>query len=661
METRKLILIIILSTSLLLLWEAWQKETQPPVSQVTPGATVDDSNQRHDPLPVPGDELAGAGGSGIAAGIEGVTPSVTPNLFEIGEKIQVTTDLVTAEIDTAGGDIRKLGLLQHPAREDETRPYELLLDQAARFQISQSGLIGDGLPSHKTKYTVDSNKYSYELRPGEDSVSVRLLAPEVNGIQVAKIYTFHRGTYVIDVAFEIVNHSDTTILPFSYFQMMRDSKEPVGQGFLVHSYTGPALYTEEEKFLKVKFSDLDKNKADYPTNADDGWVAMLEHYFLTAWLPEQGKPREYYVKQLAYNQYTAGVIAPVGAVEPGQTQRISMPFYAGPQEQKKLAELSPGLDLTVDYGWLTVLAKPLFWLLSFYHSYVDNWGIAIILLTLTVKLLFFPLSAAGYRSMAKLRVVTPKLQRIREQYSSDRQRMHQAMMEFYKQEKINPMGGCLPILVQIPVFIALFWTLLAAVELRYAPLALWITDMSVPDPYYVLPLIMGVSMYIQSKLSPKPTDPIQARIMQIMPVAFSIFFFFFPAGLVLYSLCNNILSIAQQWQITRMLEKKAEAEEEKKSKGKGKTKGKGASTVEEEADEGDDLKETKQLTHSDSAAANNEKDVEDAEVIEVKEEAPVAQKKASPAAAQTQAQPKPKPKPGTNVRGKGKARKGKKR
>lgn len=248
-----------------------------------------------------------------------------------------------------------------------------------------------------------------------------------------------------------------------------------------------------------------------------------------------------------------------------------MPFYAGPQEQNKLAELAPGLELTVDYGWLTVLAKPLFWLLSFYHSWTDNWGIAIILLTLTVKLIFFPLSAAGYRSMAKLRVVTPKLQRIREQYASDRQRMHQAMMEFYKEEKINPMGGCLPILVQIPVFIALFWTLLAAVELRYAPLALWITDMSVPDPYYVLPVIMGVSMWVQSKLSPTPADPIQAKVMQIMPIAFSIFFFFFPSGLVLYSLCNNILSIAQQWQITRMYENKAE-EEANKDRNKKKTK-----------------------------------------------------------------------------------------
>lgn len=584
METKRLVLIIIFSTSLLFLWEAWQKELYPPASQVMPGATSSSSNQRHDPLPVPGDSLTSAAeeSGGISAEIEGANPSITPNLFTTGEKIKITTDMIVAEIDTAGGDIRQLGLLKHPSREDKNKPYELLLDKTARFQVAQSGLIGDGLPSHKTNYTVDSNHYNYELDPSQDKIVVRLLAPEVNGVQAAKTYTFHRGSYVIDVEFEVVNHSEAAIAPFSYFQMLRDANEPTGTSTMVHSYTGPAMYTEEDKFLKIKFSDLDKNKAEYPTNADNGWIAMLEHYFLTAWLPVPHTPREYYAKRLAYNQYTAGVIAPVGAIEPGQTKSITMPFYAGPQEQNKLAELAPGLELTVDYGWLTVLAVPLFWLLSFYHSWVDNWGVSIILLTLTVKLIFFPLSAAGYRSMAKLRVVTPKLQRIREQYASDRQRMHQAMMEFYKEEKINPMGGCLPILVQIPVFIALFWTLMAAVELRYAPFALWITDMSVPDPYYVLPVIMGISMWVQSKLSPTPADPIQAKVMQIMPIAFSIFFFFFPSGLVLYSLCNNILSIAQQWQITRMYENKAAAENNKdKDKNKRKRKGKPETLSEE--------------------------------------------------------------------------------
>lgn len=573
METRKLILIIIFSTSSLFLWDAWQRELTPSTSQAISASGSTSINQRHDPLPVPGDELAASvAGSGASSEIEGISPSITPNLFAVGEKIKVTTDMVVAEIDTAGGDIRQLGLIAHPSRDDESKPYELLSDKMARFHVAQAGLIGANLPNHKTKYSVDSGGYDYRLEAGQDKLVVRLLAPEENGIQIAKIFTFHRGSYVIDVEFEIANQSAAAITPFSYFQMLRDANEPSGSNSLVHSYTGPAMYTDAEKFLKIKFSDLDKNKAEYPTNADNGWIAMLEHYFLTAWLPPQNTPREYFVKRLAHNQYTAGVIAPVGIIESGETKNINMPFYAGPQEQNKLAELAPGLELTVDYGWLTILAVPLFWLLSFYHEWTGNWGAAIILLTLTVKLLFFPLSAAGYRSMAKLRVVTPKLQRIREQYASDRQRMHQAMMEFYKEEKINPMGGCLPILVQIPVFIALFWTLLAAVELRYAPLALWITDMSVPDPYYVLPVIMGISMWIQSKLSPTPTDPIQAKVMQIMPLAFSVFFFFFPAGLVLYSLCNNILSIAQQWQITRMYEIKAEDGAKDKNKKKIKNK-----------------------------------------------------------------------------------------
>ena len=378
-------------------------------------------------------------------------------------------------------------------------------------------------------------------------------------MQVTKIYTFHRGNYLIDVSFEVSNHRAAPIQPFSYFQMLRDSQPPVGSFFMVPTYTGAAIYTEQEKFKKIEFSALDKGNASYPKTADNGWIAMLQQYFLTAWLPKDKLPREYYAKRLGENQYTAGVIVPVGTIEPGNTASVTVPLYAGPEEQSKLASIAPGLDLTVDYGWLTVIGAPLFWLLSLFHSWTGNWGLAIILLTMSVKLAFFPLSAAGYRSMAKLRLVTPKLQRLREQHGNDRQRMHQAMMDFYKTEKINPMGGCLPIVVQIPVFISLYWVLLASVELRYAPFALWIEDMSSPDPYYVLPVFMGISMFIQSKLSPPAADPIQAKMMQIMPLAFSVFFFFFPAGLVLYSLVNNVLSIAQQWQITRMIEGAASA------------------------------------------------------------------------------------------------------
>ncbi len=469
----------------------------------------------------------------------------------------VRTDLVTAEIDTAGGDIRRLELLHHPDKEDKSKPFTLLQSQYDHIYVAQSGLIGEGLPSHKTRYTAEAR--SYDLGAGQDKIEVRLAAPESEGVRVTKIYTFHRGSYLVDVSFEVANQGDAAIHPFSYFQILRDSQPPAGSIFMIPAYTGAALYTEEEKFKKIEFSALDKGNANYPKNADNGWIAMLQHYFLTAWLPQDKLPREYYAKRLGENEYAAGVIVPVGVIEPGSTDTITVPLYAGPEEQTKLASIAPGLELTVDYGWLTVIGAPLFWLLSFFHSWTGNWGVAIILLTMSVKLAFFPLSAAGYRSMAKLRLVTPKLQRLREQHGNDRQRMHQAMMDFYKTEKINPMGGCLPILVQIPVFISLYWVLLASVELRYAPFALWIEDLSSPDPYYVLPVIMGISMFLQTKLNPPATDPIQAKVMQIMPFAFSIFFFFFPAGLVLYSLVNNVLSIAQQWQITRMIEASAAA------------------------------------------------------------------------------------------------------
>lgn len=481
-------------------------------------------------------------------------PKVSGKL-ESGEKIIVKTDMVMAEISTAGGDLRRLELLDHPDKEDKSKPFALLQSRSDHIYVAQSGLIGEGLPSHKTHYTAEQG--TYELAAGADKIEVRLAAPENDGVRVTKVYTFHRGSYLIDVSFEVSNQRATAIQPFSYFQMLRDSQPPVGSVFMIPTYTGAALYTEQEKFKKIEFSALDKGNATYPKNADNGWIAMLQHYFLTAWLPEDKLPREYYAKRLGENEYSAGVIVPVGVVEPGSTVRITVPLYAGPEEQSKLASIAPGLDLTVDYGWLTVIGAPLFWLLSFYHSWTGNWGVAIILLTMSVKLAFFPLSAAGYRSMAKLRLVTPKLQRLREQHGNDRQRMHQAMMDFYKTEKINPMGGCLPILVQIPVFISLYWVLLASVELRYAPFALWIEDMSSPDPYFVLPILMGISMFVQSKLSPPAADPIQQKVMQIMPFAFSVFFFFFPAGLVLYSLVNNVLSIAQQWQITRMIENAA--------------------------------------------------------------------------------------------------------
>ncbi len=566
MDTKKLVLFIIFSTSLLFLWEEWQKEQQRPLVQ-SPGLTQGLKNDSSSALfqnetPVPGEKLTASTQPIKGLPSQGDGKPFIGNKLESGEKILIKTDIIIAEIDTAGGDLRRLELLLHPDKTDKNKAFALLQNQSGRINVAQSGLIGGGLPDHKTRYTTVSE--AYNLAAGQDKVEVRLQAPEVEGIQVTKIYTFHRGSYIIDVGFEINNQGSIAIQPFSYFQVLRDSEPPVGSVFMVPTYTGGAIYTEQEKFSKIEFPSLDKDKATYPKNSDNGWIAMLEHYFLTAWLPKDKTPREYYAKHLGENQYSVGVILPTGTIESGSSSSVSVPLYAGPQEQSKLASLAKGLDLTVDYGWLTVIGAPLFWLLSFFHSWVGNWGVAIILLTMLVKLAFFPLSAAGYRSMAKLRVVTPKLQRLREQHGGDRQRMNQAMMEFYKTEKINPMGGCLPILVQIPVFISLYWVLLASVELRYAPFTLWIQDLSSPDPYYVLPIIMGISMFIQSKLNPVSTDPIQAKVMQIMPVAFSVFFFFFPAGLVLYSLVNNTLSIAQQWQITRMYEGTAASPSTKK-------------------------------------------------------------------------------------------------
>jgi YidC/Oxa1 family membrane protein insertase len=335
---------------------------------------------------------------------------------------------------------------------------------------------------------------------------------------------------------------------------------------MLPTFTGVAVYTDKEKFQKLTFEDIAKSKTPYPKSSNDGWIAVLQHYFFSAWLPKNGTPREFYTRKLDENLYSAGVIVPAGSIAAGAQGMTTVPLYVGPQEQEKLAKIAPGLDLTIDYGWLTVIAVPLFVILAWLEGWVGNWGVAIIILTIIIKALFYPLSAASYRSMAKMRVLAPKLQKLKDQYGQDRQRLQQAMMELYKTEKINPLGGCMPIVVQIPVFIALYWVLLASVELRQAPFMLWINDLAAPDtlfgvwfgmPIGLLPILMAATMWIQTMLNPEPPDPVQAKVMKIMPIVFSIFFFFFPAGLVLYWLVNNVLSIAQQWRITRVLEREA--------------------------------------------------------------------------------------------------------
>jgi YidC/Oxa1 family membrane protein insertase len=557
MDSQRLILFFVFSFSVFMLVDAWQREQQPqkPAASVTDKAAkgADPATQ----VPVPSTKLAAPPAAGQKELAAPAPKSAT---------IQVETDLLLARISIDGGDLRYVEFKQHRDTLDKKKNFVLLEVSPERTYVAQSGLIGEGLPNHRTLYKASAERY--ELAEGQDTVEVRLIAPAAGGAQVAKTYRFRRNSYLIDVAFEIANKGAAPLEPHAYFQLVRDSNPPAGDSAMLPTFTGMALYTEKDKFQKLSFDDVAKAKTPHSKNSNDGWIAMLQHYFFSAWLPRNGTPREFYTRKLDENLYSAGVIVPTGAVAPGATAAVSVPLYVGPEEQEKLAKIAPGLDLTIDYGWLTVIAAPLFWVLAWLNGWVGNWGVAIILLTVIIKAIFYPLSAASYRSMAKMRVLAPKLQKLKEQYGDDRQRMQQAMMELYKTEKINPLGGCMPIVVQIPVFIALYWVLLASVELRHAPFFLWIDDLAAPDtlfgvwfgmPIGLLPILMAATMWVQTMLNPEPPDPVQAKVMKIMPIVFSIFFFFFPAGLVLYWLVNNVLSIAQQWRITRVLEREAAA------------------------------------------------------------------------------------------------------
>lgn len=545
MDSQRLILFFVFSFSVFLLLDAWQRDQRPAPA---PDAQQSATQTEYTALPVPGDKLLAEQAAKHASKPPEGSAALAP-----GSALKVETDLFVAEINTAGGDLRRLELKQHRDTLDRSRNFELFQSRADHVYVAQSGLIGDGLPNHRTLYNASPG--DYRLAQGAETLEVRLEAPDANGVKVAKLYRFRRGSYVIEVGYEIANQRAAALQPFGYFQLLRDAKPPAGDSAMLPTYTGAAVYTERDKFQKVAFSDIEKGKTPYPKTANDGWIALLQHYFLSAWLPASGTAREYYTRRLDGDLYAAGVIIPTGKVEAGKSATVMVPLYAGPQEQDKLAKLAPGLDLTIDYGWLTVIAVPLFWVLAWLNQWVGNWGVSIILLTIIIKLLFYPLSEASYRSMAKMRLLAPKLQKLKEQYGDDRARMQQAMMALYKTERINPLGGCLPIVVQIPVFIALYWVLLASVELRHAPFMLWIKDLSTPDPWFILPILMGATMIIQTRLNPVPPDPVQAKVMKIMPIAFSIFFFFFPAGLVLYWLINNVLSIAQQWHINRVLER----------------------------------------------------------------------------------------------------------
>jgi len=553
MDTQRLILFFIFGFSLLMLWDAWEKEHRPkPAPQASASAPV------ATPAVQPPDKSAVPGAPTPAPAVQArdaAVPAVTAPAGK-SETVEVRTDLLIAQIDTVGGTLKRIELLKQKEAKDSSKNL-VLLGPEHRYE-AQSGLTGERGPNHRTLWSMQPGNTT--LGAGEQSLEIRLQAQGNDGLAVTKLYRFKRDSYVIDVALEIRNTGAQPTSAFTYFQLTHDGKSSVdanavAETFGAQSFNGFAVYSEEKKFQKVTPADIDKSKPDFIKQAKDGWLAYVQHYFVAGWLPAAGVTREYAMEKRADGLYVGRALIGAGTIAPGGSATVSVPLYAGPQEQSRLAAVAPGFDLVVDYGWLTIIAWPLFWLLEKFHGMSGNWGVAIILLTILIKVVFFPLSAASYKSMAKMKLVTPRMQKIREMYEHDRQKMNQAMMELYKTEKINPLGGCFPILVQIPVFIALYWVLLAAIELRHAPFIFWIHDLSALDPYYVLPVLMTVTMVIQTKLNPVPPDPVQAKVMQFMPFVFSIFFFFFPAGLVLYWLVNNILSIAQQWQIQRMFDR----------------------------------------------------------------------------------------------------------
>jgi YidC/Oxa1 family membrane protein insertase len=553
MDIKRTVLWVVFSLSILLLWDNWMRYTGKP-SMFFPTA-----NQQAAPAAgaapaapaASGDvpQASGTPGTPAAAGAAAVPGAPASTAAVQGERVTITTDVLKAEIDSVGGELRRLELLKHKDTQDPTKNVVLFDHSAERTYLAQTGLIGGAFPNHRTPFTVQPGPRS--LDSGNEVTLV--LTSEQGGVKLTKTYTFRRGNYLIDVKHDVTNVSGAPVSPSLYVQLLRDGGALPGDSKFYSTFTGSAVYTDTDKFQKLAFDKIGSSKDNHATKSDDGWIAMIQHYFVSAFVPPEKAPREIFTKKVD-NLYAVGNILPLGTIAPGATVSMDTKLYSGPQESETLLKVAPGLDLVKDYGWLTIVAKPIFWLMVQIHTFLGNWGWTIIVLTILIKLLFFPLSAASYRSMGKMKLVTPKMTAIRERHKGDPQKMNQAMMELYKTEKINPLGGCLPIVVQIPVFIALYWVLLASVEMRNAPWLGWIHDLASPDPFYILPVLMAVSMFIQTKLNPTPPDPVQAKVMMFMPIIFSVMFFFFPAGLVLYWVVNNILSIAQQWFITRNLQ-----------------------------------------------------------------------------------------------------------
>jgi len=557
-DIRRSILWAIFAFSMILLWDRWQVHNGNPAT-FFPSAPKQTETA---PTALP----AAAGDPSVpTASTAALQPATAAPLPEEAsppteaapprERITLETDVLRLTFDSEGGSLVQGELLRYPSTEDATQPFMLLDDSTSRVYVAQTGLIGRGasgsFPTHKTAMTAADGPR--QLREGDDAITLRFESPVTSGLQLVKTWTLKRGSYEIAVRHDIVNTSDSPVSPQLYMQLVRDGNKPPGESTFYSTFTGPALYTEAKKYQKVDFKDIENGKADIDKLTDNGYIAMVQHYFASAWLLGEGVARENFVRKVSNNLYAVGTIVPLGDIAPGQTKTIDTRLYTGPQIETLLETLSPGLELVKDYGWLTILSKPLYWLLDTLHQFIGNWGWAIVALVLLLKIAFYWLNAKAYASMAKMKAINPRIMEMRERLKGNPQQMQQEMMRIYREEKVNPMGGCLPIMVQIPVFIALYWVLLSSVEMRGAPWIGWIGDLSSPDPFFILPLLMTASSLLQTALNPAPPDPMQAKMMWFMPLIFSVMFFFFPAGLVLYWLTNNLLSIAQQWIINKRM------------------------------------------------------------------------------------------------------------
>jgi YidC/Oxa1 family membrane protein insertase len=548
-DIRRTFLWVIFGFSMVLLWDQWQiynghKATffPKPTSVATAEANA--------AAPAAGVPTASAPAAAAPAGPAQVPGVTAPAVATPRERIEVSTDVLKLSFDTEGGTLVRSEFLKYGDQQDSKNSFVLLDDSKTRVYVAQTGLIGGAFASHKTPMKFTGER---DLKDGQNELALKFESADVGGFKLVKTYTLTRGSYAVKVAHQVINTGSVAASPQLYVQLVRDGNKPAGESSFYSTFTGPAVYTDAKKYQKIEFTDIEKNKADFEKTTQQGYVAMVQHYFASAWVLPANTTRENFARKVDTNLYAVGMITPFSEVAPGQSKTLDATLFVGPQEEKMLEVLTPGLELVKDYGWLTVLAKPLYWLLDRLFSLLHNWGWSIMALVVLLKVAFYWLNAKAYASMAKMKAINPRIMEMRERNKDNPQQMQQEMMRIYREEKVNPMGGCFPIMIQIPVFIALYWVLLSSVEMRNAPWIGWIHDLSAPDPYFILPVVMTLSTLLQTALNPAPPDPMQAKMMWFMPLIFSVMFFFFPSGLVLYWITNNILSIAQQWVInTRM-------------------------------------------------------------------------------------------------------------